>query len=373
MTDVKDIKADPADEFWMRQALETAKNAELIAPPNPAVGCVIVKDGVELGRGSTQAPGSAHAEISAINDVYAKGMTSEGATFYVTLEPCSHYGRTPPCALRLIKEKAARVVVGTTDPNPLVAGRGIAMLKDAGIAVTTGVCETEAIESNIGFITRMKRGTPWVRMKLAASLDGRTALENGMSRWITSEDSREDGRLMRAHSQGILTGVGTVRADNPQMNVRLPGNWKDPPKFVCDARGSIPSESRILEGAPCTVFVAESASEEAVERITAAGAQTVRVAETELGKLDLGEVLHEIGKREVNVLHVEAGARLSGSLMTAGLVDEIVLYVAPCFMGSGKVLASLPHFERMQDIYRWRYHAVATAGSDLKIVLRPQS
>ena len=181
---------------------------------------MIVKDGVELGRGSTQAPGSAHAEISAINDVYAKGMTPEGATFYVTLEPCSHYGRTPPCALRLIKEKAARVVVGTTDPNPLVAGRGIAMLKDAGIAVTTGVCETEAIESNIGFITRMKRGTPWVRMKLAASLDGRTALENGMSRWITSEDSREDGRLMRAPNE---RAAARQLEGSAEICVRRPG------------------------------------------------------------------------------------------------------------------------------------------------------
>ena len=365
-------RIESADEHWMREALRASEGARLIAPPNPAVGCVIVKDGREIARGFTQAPGSAHAEIQALNAAAAAGVSVVGATVYVTLEPCSHYGRTPPCALRLVKEKVGRVVAAVTDPNPLVAGKGLAILRDAGIEVVSGVCEAEAVESNIGFLTRMKRGTPWVRMKLAASLDGRTALENGASRWITGEASREDGRLLRAYSQGILTGVGTVKADDPQMNVRLPGDWKDPPKFVCDAKASMPPASKILSGAPCTVYVGAEAPEEKRVALREKGAEVVEVPEIEAGRLDMAAVLKDIGRREVNVLHVEAGARLSGDLIRRGLVDELVLYAAPCFMGHGKKLAELPHFDAMSEVLRWDISDVGRTGSDLRLVLRPK-
>ena len=364
------IQAD--DVRWMQEAIKESARGRLLAPPNPAVGCVIVRDGVELSRGFTHAPGSAHAEIDALNNAAARGVSVVGATVYVTLEPCSHYGRTPPCALRLVKEKVARVVAATTDPNPLVAGRGLAILKNAGIAVTCGVCEAEAIESNIGFLTRMKRGTPWVRMKLAASLDGRTALYNGASRWITGENSREDGRLLRAHAQGILTGVGTVLADDPQMNVRLAGDWKDPPKFVCDAKASTPPAARILTGAPCTIFVGEKADAARCEALRQAGAQVQVVAEVEPGRLDMRAVLGAIGQQEVNVLHVEAGARLSGDLISRDLVDELVLYAAPCLMGHGKKLAELPRFDAMADVLRWTFVDVSRTGDDLRLVLRPK-
>ena len=365
-------RTESVDEHWMREALKASVGARLIAPPNPAVGCVIVKDGREIARGFTQAPGSAHAESQALNAAAAAGESVVGATVYVTLEPCSHYGRTPPCALRLIKERVGRVVAAVKDPNTLVAGRGLNMLKDAGIDVVSGVCEAEAVESNIGFLTRMKRGTPWVRMKLAASLDGRTALENGESRWITSEASREDGRLLRAYSQGILTGVGTVKADDPQMNVRLPGDWKDPVKFVCDAKASMSPAAKILQGAPCVVFVGMEAPEAACRALRNAGADVVTVAEVEPGRLDMQAVLSEIGRREVNVLHVEAGARLSGDLIRRGLVDELVLYAAPALMGHGKKLAELPHFDAMSEVLRWEFKNVTRSGDDLKLVLRPK-
>ena len=335
-------RTESVDEHWMREALKASVGARLIAPPNPAVGCVIVKDGREIARGFTQAPGSAHAEIQALNAAAAVGESVVGATVYVTLEPCSHYGRTPPCALRLIKERVGRVVAAVKDPNPLVAGRGLNMLK------------------------------PWVRMKLAASLDGRTALENGESRWITSEASREDGRLLRAYSQGILTGVGTVKADDPQMNVRLPGDWKDPVKFVCDAKASMSPAAKILQGAPCVVFVGMEAPEAACRALRNAGADVVTVAEVEPGRLDMQAVLSEIGRREVNVLHVEAGARLSGDLIRRGLVDELVLYAAPALMGHGKKLAELPHFDAMSEVLRWEFKNVTRSGDDLKLVLRPK-
>lgn len=362
-----------ADEHWMREALKASEGARLIAPPNPAVGCVIVKDGREIGRGFTQAPGSAHAEIQALKAAQAAGESVVGATVYVTLEPCSHYGRTPPCALRLVQEKVGRVVAATVDPNPLVAGRGLRMLQEAGIAVTAGVCEAEAIESNRGFLTRMRRGTPWVRMKLAASIDGATALANGSSRWITSSASREDGRLLRAYSQGVLTGVGTVLADDPQMNVRLAGQWRDPPKFVADAGASTPVTAKILQGAPCTIFVGEGASRDACRRLADAGATVTTVPEAAPGRLDPAAVLQELGRREVNLLHVEAGARLSGDLLERGLVDEVVLYSAPCWMGRGRPMVVLPTFESMEQVRRWRYHEVKRLGEDLRLTLRPEA
>lgn len=246
---------DTSDEIFMRAALEEARKGRYIAPPNPAVGCVIVKDGQIVSRGYTHAPGSQHAEIDAIMNAKEAGVDIAGATYYVTLEPCSHYGRTPPCAARLIEERAGRVVAAIEDPNPQVAGKGIEMLRQAGIPVDCGVCRDEAYESNIGFFTRMKTGKPWVRLKTAVTLDGRTALFNGASRWITSEEARRRGRLWRARAQGILTGIGTILADNPQMSVReekLPS----PVKFVADSQALTPVTFNILQGQPTTILSA---------------------------------------------------------------------------------------------------------------------
>lgn len=359
------------DEFYMRAALEEARRGTYIAPPNPAVGCVVVKNGEIVARGYTHAPGSQHAEVDAIANAKAAGVDVRGATVYVTLEPCSHYGRTPPCAAMLVKEGVGRVVAALEDPNPLVAGRGLAMLCEAGIEVACGVCRDEAYESNLGFFTRMKTGLPWVRLKTAVTLDGRTALNNGTSRWITSEEARRKGRLWRARAQGVLTGIGTVLADNPEMSVReeqLPS----PVKFVLDSRALTPVTFNILQGQPATIFVGDEAPESRTEALRAAGATVVRLDACSNGgeSLDLRAALQYIGGCGVNTLHVEAGATLSGALLSQGLVDEIVCFVAPALMGEGMPFARLGPFEKMDDVQRWKFAGLERVGDDIELVLR---
>lgn len=351
----------------MRAALEQARKGRYIAPPNPAVGCVIVKNGEIVARGYTHAPGSQHAEIDALMNAKAAGVDVTGATVYVTLEPCSHYGRTPPCAARLIEEKVARVVAALEDPNPLVSGKGLEMLRQAGIEVSCGVCRDEAYESNIGFFTRMTTGRPWVRLKTAVTLDGRTALLDGKSRWITGQEARRRGRLWRARAQGILTGIGTVLADNPQMSVReekLPS----PLKFVVDSQALTPVTFNILQGQPTTIFVGMQAPESRVEALTAAGATVRRVHGVD--GLDLREIIEAIAAEGVNELHVEAGATLSGALLERGFVDEIVCYLAPAIMGEGLPFAHLGPFKQMSEVLRWKFAAIERVGDDLEVVLR---
>ena len=360
------------DEYWMRQAIETASGGRFIAPPNPAVGCVIVRDGEEISRGFTQRPGGHHAEIEALEKAAALGRSVRGATVYVTLEPCSHYGRTPPCALRLIHEGVGRVVAATADPNPLVAGRGLRMLEQAGIQTVCGVCEAEAIESNIGFLTRMKRGTPWVRLKAAASLDGRTALSNGQSKWITGPKAREDGQFYRACAQGLLTGIGTVLADDPRMNVRLEG-LPSPAKFVLDSQARTPVSANILSGEKTTIFVSRRADPARVQSLRKAGAEVAELPEDAEGRLSLAAALDFIARSSVNELFVEAGARLSGRMLAEGLVDELLLYVAPVLLGTGRPIAQLPELIKLSDARRWRFVEAAPVGDDLKVRLRPSA
>ena len=357
------------DEYWMRQAIETARGGRFIAPPNPSVGCVIVRDGVEISRGFTQRPGGHHAEIEALEHAAAAGKSVRGATVYVTLEPCSHYGRTPPCALRLIHEGVGRVVAGTVDPNPLVAGRGLRMLERAGIPAVAGVCEEEAIESNLAFITRMKRGTPWVRLKTAASLDGRTALANGESKWITGVAAREDGQRFRASAQGLLTGVGTVLADDPQMSVRISG-LPSPAKFIMDSGARTPPRAKILQGAPATVFVGEDAPQANIDALRAAGAAVVALPQNAQGRLCLSKALEHIAQSGVNELFVEAGATLSGQMIAEGLVDELLVYLAPTLLGAGRPVAQLPELVKLSDARRWRFVEAASVGDDLRVRLR---
>lgn len=357
------------DAYWMREAIRTAEGGRFIAPPNPAVGCVIVRDGKEISRGFTHRPGSCHAEINAIENAAERGLSVAGATVYVTLEPCSHYGRTPPCALRLIKEKVARVVAATVDPNPLVAGRGLAMLQKAGIAVTRGVCEEEAIESNRAFLCRMTTGRPWVRLKIAMSLDGRTALPNGVSQWITSDEARADARRERAASQGLLTAVGTVLADDPQMSARTEG-LPDPKKYVIDPQGKTPVTARILQGAPCTVFVGSGIAQSRKKALEAAGARMVLLPPDGQGHLDLAEILKIIAGDSVNDLFVEAGANLSGKMLAAGLADELLLYVAPRFLGSGRPAAELPELSAIAQSPVWHIRQTELFGGDIKLTLR---
>ena len=356
----------------MREALNEAARGRFIAPPNPAVGCVLVRDGTVFARGFTHAPGSAHAEVDAVRNAKAAGLSVVGATAYVTLEPCSHYGRTPPCAKMLIEEGVSRVVVGTLDPNPMVAGRGAAMLREAGVEVAVGVCEAECIESNIGFLTRMRTGRPWVRIKVAASIDGLTALANGQSQWITCTEARRDGQLLRARAQGLLTGIGTVLADDPQMNVRVDPALPSPRKYVLDTDANTPPAAKILQGAPATIFVGARASDLRVRALEEAGADVVLLNESSEGGLDLTQALRHIAEDGVNELHVEAGASLNGALLRAGLADEVVCYVAPAVMGRGLGWAILPEFTSMDQVLRWRFHRVDRLGCDLRLVLRKQ-
>ncbi len=373
------LTQEQKDVYWMRQAIAESRRGIYIAPPNPSVGCVIVRGDCEIARGYTHAPGSAHAEIDALNNAAVLGRSVEGATVYVTLEPCSHYGRTPPCALRLIKEKVGRVVAAIRDPNPLVAGRGLEMLAQAGIEVVCGVCAEQAREANIGFLTRMQRGTPWVRLKVAASLDGRTALCSGESHWITGPGARRAGQLLRARAQGLLTAIGTVLADNPQMNVRVEGDYPSPVKYVLDSDARTPPSALILTGRPCVIFVAQGGDERRarrVERLRQAGAQIRELpvvgGEDVHGsrRLDLRQALASIAADGVNELHVEAGARLNGAMLAAGLVDEIVAFTAPVLMGEGVPLAQLPRCEHMSEVERWRFLSVTRTGEDLMLVLR---
>lgn len=365
------------DVRWMRLALAEAQKAKRISPPNPSVGAVIVRDGRLLGAGFTQQTGGPHAEVMAMRDVEARGETVEGATVYVTLEPCSHYGRTPPCALALIEHRAARVVVATGDPNPKVAGRGLRMLEEAGIAVTFGVLSDEAYETNLGFMTRMTRGTPWVRLKAATTLDGFIALPDGRSQWITGEAARADGHAWRAVAGAILTGIGTVLADDPQMNVRLPGETavRQPLRVVVDRHLETPAGAKLLTtpgGRVLIVTTSEGASH--VERraaLEAAGAEVIVLDDAErAGYVDLGRLLIELAKREVNEVHVEAGAGLSGALLSADLVDELLWYVAPCVFGAGLSPLRLSPPASPGAAPRWRVRETAPLGGDIRIICR---
>lgn len=356
-----------ADEKWMQVALDAARQARRIAPPNPAVGCAIVRDGQLLATGYTHHPGSDHAEIDAIRNATAKGIKLRGTTFYVTLEPCSHQGRTPPCTRSLIREGVARVVIATLDPNPLVAGRGVQQLQEAGIEVEVGVLEEEARLSNCGFLTRMISNRPWVRLKTAVSVDGQTALINGQSQWITGPKAREATHQLRAESQAILTGIGTVLADNPQMNVRLPGINAKLTKYVLDTHGRCPLSAKIFEdGSPVVIFVGTHVSDEKVQALLTRAQSVRRVPETDQG-LDLNSVMTSIGADSINLVHVEAGAQLSGSLIQANLVDELVVYVGACLLGSGQPLASLPQLQSMQEVRRFKLTSVRALDDDVEI------
>jgi diaminohydroxyphosphoribosylaminopyrimidine deaminase/5-amino-6-(5-phosphoribosylamino)uracil reductase len=362
----------------MALALEWAAKGMTITAPNPRVGCVIVRDGEVIGAGHTQPPGQAHAEIQALRDAAARGNDVRGATAYVTLEPCSHYGRTPPCSTALVEAGLGRVVAAIGDPNPLVAGRGMAQLEAAGIAVASGVLADEAYELNIGFFSRMRSKRPWVRLKTAASLDGMTALENGESQWITGPEARQDGHAWRARACVILTGIGTVKADDPQLTVRgidtrvaTPGVAtppRQPRRVIVDSRLEIDLNAKILQGEPCWIVAAvPNAGKET--QLRAAGHEVILLANAH-GKVDLPALMLELGRREINEVHVEAGAKLNASLVREGCVDELLVYLAPSLIGAGQGMFALPPLTRLADKVALRFHAVDPVGADLRILAR---
>lgn len=362
LTDISD------DQHAMEQALALAKDALFSVSPNPRVGCVIVLHGHIIGQGCTQPPGGNHAEIEALNDAAAKGQDVRGATVYVTLEPCSHFGRTPPCCDALIRAGVGRVVAAVEDPNPLVAGRGLARLRAAGIAVECGMLADQAREVNIGFFSRMQRGKPWLRLKVAASLDGRTALPNGESQWITSAPARADGHLWRARADAILSGIGTVRQDDPQLTVRVVATPRQPRRIVLDSKLGIDPEARVLAGGGTWIVAAQRDSDKEA-RLRDLGAEVVFLPDAQ-GKIDLPGLMQELGRREINELHVEAGAKLNGSLIRERCVDELLMYLAPQLLGPGFDMFDLPALARLDERIALKFHQVCQIGDDLRILAR---
>jgi diaminohydroxyphosphoribosylaminopyrimidine deaminase / 5-amino-6-(5-phosphoribosylamino)uracil reductase len=356
------------EQQGIAHALELAMQGLFITSPNPRVGCVIVKDGLIIGEGFTQPAGQAHAEVQALNDAARRGNDVRGATLYVTLEPCSHFGRTPPCADAIVRAGVGRVVVAIADPNPLVAGQGLAKLRQAGIEVSCGVLEQEASEINIGFLSRMQRGRPWVRMKAAASLDGKTALHNGVSQWITSGAARDDGHWWRARACAILTGIGTVQLDDPQLNVRAVATPRQPQRIVVDSLLQISPAAKVLEGGG-TLIVAAQGSPEKEAALRDRGAE-ILVMPNAQGKVDLPALMTELGRRQINELHVEAGFKLNGSLIRERCVDELLLYLAPSLIGDAQGLFNLPALESLDRKSALRFHDVRQIGPDLRILAR---
>jgi diaminohydroxyphosphoribosylaminopyrimidine deaminase / 5-amino-6-(5-phosphoribosylamino)uracil reductase len=359
------------DTTFMHQALGLAREALFLTSPNPRVGCVIVSpQGEVLGSGHTQRAGEAHAEVMALRDAQAKGQTVKGATAYVTLEPCSHQGRTGPCCDALIHEGLARVVVAQGDPNPQVAGQGIARLRAAGVQVDVGLLGDEANELNIGFFKRMTHGTPWVRMKVAASLDGQTALENGVSQWITSEPARQDGHAWRARACAVLTGIGTVREDDPQLDVRAVPTPRQPTLVVMDSQLETPVTAKLFAPQrPVWIYCAFDHPERRAA-LEAQGAQVICLPNPN-SKVDLAAMLQDLGKRHINEVHVEAGHKLNGSLLRADLVDELLVYLAPQLIGQGRGMTNLGPLSQLSDAKPLQFHEVTQIGPDLRILARP--
>lgn len=372
------------DQRAMARALELAARGMETAHPNPRVGCVIARGERILAEGWHERTGGPHAEVVALRALAASAgeNAAVGATVYVTLEPCSHYGRTPPCVDALVAAQVARVIVAIPDPNPLVSGRGLAVLERAGITVVTGLMAAEAEELNVGYLKRMRTGRPFVRVKLGMSLDGRTALANGASKWITGDAAREDVQHWRARSSAVLTGIGTVLADDPQLNVRLPGASKQPLRVVVDSKLRTPPDARVLDGsAPSVVFADAAALSGRSASTWGANGARVEPCASERGeggaagapsRLALDRILQRLGELEVNELLVEAGPTLSGAFVQQELVDELLIYIAPRLLGpAARPLLSLPLLEDLQQAKQFRMIEQHAVGDDLRLRLRP--
>lgn len=346
-----------ADHAFMARALQLASRGLDTTTPNPRVGCLLVKDGIVVGEGWHRRAGEPHAEALALS---AAGKAARGCTAYVTLEPCVHHGRTPPCADALVGAGVARVVAAMRDPNPLVAGEGFASLQRAGIAVDVGLMEAEARELNIGFVSRMTRGRPWLRLKVAASLDGKTALANGKSQWITGAEARRDAHAWRARACAILTGIGTVKDDDPSLTVRDVACERQPLRIVLDSRLEIGPTAKVLTGdGKVLVFSAVPG--------TRPGAEVV-VLPNPAGKVDLAAMLAELGRRGINEVLVEAGTRLNGSLLREGLVDELLIYQAPLLIGdAARGMFGLPELTELAGATRLDVVDRRVVGADFRI------
>ena len=358
------------DRSLMDQALALARQALWITSPNPRVGCVIARpDGTVLGSGHTQQVGQAHAEIMALRDAQSRGHDVRGATVYVTLEPCSHQGRTGPCCDALVQAALSRVVVALEDPNPLVGGQGMQRLRAAGLQVEVGLGEATARELNAGFIKRMTTGLPYVRMKIAASLDGQTALLNGVSQWITSEPARRDGHAWRAQACAVLTGIGTVLEDDPQLDVRLVDTSRQPTLVVVDSRLETPPQAALFRPQRPVWLYHASGTAATQAALRAAGAH-LTLQPNPHGKVDLPALMVDLGRREINEVHVEAGHKLNASLLQAGLVDEVLVYLAPLLIGQGRGMTALGPLESLSDALPLVWQDITPIGVDLRLRAR---
>ncbi|WP_353220144.1 bifunctional diaminohydroxyphosphoribosylaminopyrimidine deaminase/5-amino-6-(5-phosphoribosylamino)uracil reductase RibD [Salinisphaera sp. S4-8] len=357
--------------YFMQRAIELARRGWYTTRPNPRVGCVIVRGETVIGEGWHERAGEDHAEKAALADVERRGDNARGATVYVTLEPCSHTGRTAPCVDALIGAGAAQVIVGATDPNPKVNGQGIARLRDAGIEVIADVVADRCRALNPGFEKRMREGRPRVRVKLAMSLDGRTAAADGSSQWITGDVARDDVHRLRAESGAVMVGRGTQQADDPGLNVRLKGEWPQPLAVVLDTHLAMSASARLFETAAGVLVYTASGDRARIDALEQAGAQVVSI-DTHDDRVDLDAVLANLGQREINDVLVESGPQLAGALAEAGLVDEYVIYMAPKLLGDGgRGLLHMPRIGSIADARQLAIDTVEPVGADWRITARP--
>ena len=366
---------------FMQKALDLAAQALRITSPNPRVGCVIVNaQGHVVGQGHTQRAGGPHAEVVALQDAASKNISVEGATVYVSLEPCAHHGKTGPCCEALAKAKVGKVVVAMVDPNPLVAGKGIDKLKAANIDVEIGDGASASASLNPGFLSRMSRQKPWVRMKIAASLDGQTSLQNGQSQWITGPEARADGHAWRARACAILTGIGTVLEDNPLLDIRLSLHAESPIRMphlvIVDSRLETPLDARLFEHSkpnsptPRQVWIYAAIDNPAKRAALEAIGARVTLLPNPDGKVDLNALLHDLARREVNELHVEAGHKLNGSLLREACVDEFLVYLAPQMLGSGRGMAQWGPLDNLSQALRLEFTETQLIGKDLRVLAK---
>lgn len=356
----------PDDHLYMTQALRLAEQGLYTSMPNPRVGCVIVKDNVVVGEGAHFKAGTPHAEVHALEQA---GARTKGATVYVTLEPCSHHGRTPPCAEGLVNAGVAKVIVAMQDPNPLVAGQGIALIEAAGISVCVGLMQQQAQTLNAGFTSRMRKQLPLVRSKIAASLDGKTALSNGKSQWITGAAARSDVQHWRARSCAMMTGIGTVLSDNPSLTVREHDINRQPISVIVDSQLRIPLDAKVLNN-PDVLVAFASGDAGKIEQLTNRNVSLLQIP-NELGKVCLESLLKHLGGIEVNEVMVEGGEGLNGALMAQNLIDELIIYYAPKLMGSdGKGMFGLPQLTSMDDTVALDIADVRQFGQDIRILAR---
>lgn len=373
------------DIDYMARALQLAQKGKYTTHPNPRVGCIIVKNNQVIGEGFHQRSGEPHAEINVLSQLQqsqADQSSAQGATAYVTLEPCSHTGKTPPCANALIDAQVSRVVIAMQDPNPQVAGKGIERLRQAGIEVEVGVLEEQARRLNVGFIKRMEKGLPWLRVKLAMSLDGKTAMASGESQWITGSEARRDVQFLRAKADAILTGIGTVLADDPSLNVRLSaaelgiddGEVNQPKRVVLDSKLQTPLDAKLFKIEGDTLIITTKKDEALAQGFRSQGAEVLLLEKNESARLPLKTVLKKLAQREINEVHVEAGATLCGALIQENLVDEIIIYMAPTLMGAdARSLLNFSGIDAMSDNISLEITDLRAVGKDWRISAKPLS